>query len=59
MNLVFLENKIKQQLQILTMADEKQKRIQKSKKAYKEWFLKSAYKSKPVPNSKGLESKLG
>lgn len=53
----FLENKIREQLEILTTAEEKQRRLQKSEEAYKQWLHKSAYKSKPVPHSKGLESK--
>lgn len=55
-HIIISERKIKEHVDIMKAADEKQKRMEQCMKAYDEWFKNSKYKPKPVPSNQGLES---
>lgn len=57
-NYIVLEKKLKEKEDELRAAEEKQKRLEESARAYEEWLKTSKYKPKPLPLSRGIDSNV-
>lgn len=49
---------MKDKIKILEAAQERQRRLEESAKAYDEWLKNSKYKPKPIPLNQGLDSEF-
>lgn len=55
-HIIHIEKKLRDKIKILEAAQERQKRLEESAKAYEEWLKNSKYKPKPIPLNQGLDS---
>lgn len=50
-----VEKKLHEKIKILELAEERQRRLEESAKAYDDWLKNSKNKPKPIPLNQGLE----
>lgn len=55
--LLSAEKKIEEKTKIIQAAEERQRRLEESARAYEEWLKNSKNKPKPLPLNQGLDSK--